>query len=325
MKGALRLGRRPWLGAPSVASTVRIQAPEPFDFALTVRHQTYYRGRAGADLYADGAYYRALRRRGDVLVVRVRPADGLLEVALPAGGSDDEIAWAVGEVQRLLGFDADLAGFYARLAGDPVLAGTVDALRGLRPSRTETVFEALVMAIAAQQISSIVARVIRDGLLESYGVRLEVDGHELHAFPTPETLANAGVDGLRAHKLSGRKAEYIHGIAEQTIDGTIDDGRLGAMDDEDAVAALTSVRGVGRWTAQWVLMRALGRADVLPEVDLALKREISELYFGGKPVDDEDIAELARERWAPYRGLATTYLFAHLRQERARQRGDAAV
>ncbi len=64
-------------------------------------------------------------------------------------------------------------------------------------------------------------------------------------------------------------------------------------------------------------MRALGRPDVLPEGDLALKRVVSELYFGGEPMDDRGLADFALERWSPYRGLATTYLFAHLRQARA--------
>ncbi|MCH7608200.1 MAG: DNA-3-methyladenine glycosylase 2 family protein [Chloroflexi bacterium] len=304
----------------------RIKAPQPFDFDLTVRHQTYYRGRAGADLYAGGAYYRALRRPdGGAFAVRVAPAgDGWLDVSLPTGGVASDLALATGVVPRLLGFEADLPGFYARIAADPVLAATVGALHGLRPARAESVFEALVMAIAAQQISSAVARVIRDGLMVSYGTLLQAGGHELHAFPTPETLVAAGIDGLRAHKLSLRKAEYIHGIAEQTLDGTIDDARLGAMDDEEAIAALTSVRGVGRWTAQWVLIRALGRPDVLPEGDLALKRVVGELYFGGEPVDERRLTGFAMERWSPYRGLATTYLFAHLRQQRAGLQGDAA-
>ncbi|MCH7655729.1 MAG: DNA-3-methyladenine glycosylase 2 family protein [Chloroflexi bacterium] len=303
--------------------TARIQAPEPFDFDLTVEHQTYYRGRAGADLYADGAYYRALRRPGGgAFAVRAAPAgDGFLDVRLPAGGSASDLALAVEAVPRLLGFEADLPGFYARLASDPVLASTLGALHGLRPARAETVFEALVMAVAAQQISGAVARVIRDGLMVSYGTRLEADGHELHAFPTPEALVATGVDGLRAHKLSWRKSEYIHGIAVQTLEGAIDDERLGAMDDDEAIAALTSVRGVGRWTAQWVLIRALGRPDVLPEGDLALKRVVSELYFGGEPMHERRLAEFAQERWSPYRGLVTTYLFAQLRRARAAAAG----
>ena len=302
-----------------MASTIRIQAPEPFDFDLTVRDLADYPGRARADLYAGGAYYRALRKPGgDALAVRVTPTgDGSLEVALPAGGSASDLALAAEAVPRSLGFEADLVGFYERVAADPVLTGIVGAFWGLRPAATETVLEALVMAIAAQQISGAVARVIRDGLMGSYGTYIEADGHQLYAFPAPQALAAAGVESLRAHKLSGRKAEYIHGIAEQTIAGAIDDARLAAMDDESAIAALTSVRGVGRWTAQWVLMGALGRADIFTEGDLALNRAVSELYFGGAPIGERQLAEFAMESWSPYRGLATTYLFAHLRRARA--------
>ena len=103
------------------------------------------------------------------------------------------------------------------------------------------------------------------------------------------------------------------------IDGAIEDHRLEGMDDGTAVAELTAVRGVGRWTAQWVLMRALGRTDVLPEGDLALRRVVSQLYYGGASIGEQQIAGVAMEHWHPYRGLATTYLFANLRRERVEQ------
>ncbi len=85
-----------------MASTKRIQAPQPFDFDLTVRHQTYYRGRAGADLYAGGAYYRGLRRPGGgAFAARVAPAgEGWLDVSLPAGGSEADLTLAAQAVPQ---------------------------------------------------------------------------------------------------------------------------------------------------------------------------------------------------------------------------------
>ena len=138
----------------------------------------------------------------------------------------------------------------------------------------------------------------------------------LHAFPTPQSLIDAGADGLRAQKLSARKAEYILDTAERTLSGSIDPDRLGALGDEEAIAELVAVRGIGRWTAEWVLMRALGRQDILPAGDLALRRVVSELYFDGNGITEQELAAFGLERWSPYRGLATTYLFAVLRQQR---------
>ncbi len=300
-------------------SFIRVPAPDPFDFDLTVGHQTYYRGRAGSDLFADGVYYRAAWAPSGPLVMAVRPSpDGAaVDVSLPNGGPDGALEAAAAEAARLLGFDVGLGGFYDILADDPVLSGAIGHLRGLRLTRSESVYEAMVQAVAGQQISGAVARVIRDGLVTAYGAALEADGHVVHAFPRPETIAQAGADALRALKLSARKAEYIIGISQRAVDGELDHERLDALSDEEVIAQLSAIRGVGRWTVQWVLMRALGRVDVLPAGDLALQRTIGELYFGGRRLTEQELDAFAAERWKPYRGLATAYLFAHLRQQRA--------
>ena len=304
-----------------------VAVPQPFDFHLTVGHQTYYRGRAGADLYVGGTYYRALHHDGRVLAAAARPVeDGLaLQVRLPNGGSQADLAFATERMVELLGLGADLAGFYRMLADDTVLAQATASLAGLRPSRTESVFEALVMAIVAQQISAVIARMIRESLVTTYGTPVEADGHTLYAFPKPESLLRATVEELRGLKLSGRKIEYIQDCAGRTVEGLIDPARLGSMDDEEAIAEMTKVRGIGRWTAEWVLMRALGRLDVLPAGDLALRRVVSELYLEGAAITEKELADFAAERWRPYRGLATTYLFAYLRQQRVAKEAAKAA
>ena len=178
--------------------STRIPLPDPFDFHLTASHQTYFRERAGADLYVDGTYYRALRKGPDVLAAAARPEGGQLTVSLPAGATEDEVAFAAAAMARLLAFDVDLGGFYAMLAGDPVLSVAVGGLRGLRPPRSETVFEALVMAIVAQQISSVVARVIRDGLVGTYGTPVEADGRRVRSGHGPAYAGRgAGAGTLR--------------------------------------------------------------------------------------------------------------------------------
>lgn len=304
-----------------------IPFPQPFDFHLTLGHQTHYRGRAGADLYADGAYYRALRYAGQPLAVVVRPAEGgdALEVGLPNGGPDSPpeaaLAFASERMTEMLGLDVDLSGFYGMLEGDPVLSAAVGSLAGLRPTRSESVFEALVMAIVAQQISAVIARIIRESLVAGYGTPVEADGHTLYAFPEPQALLSATPEELRAHKLSGRKVEYIQDCARRTAEGLLDQERLAAMEDEAVVEELVKVRGIGRWTAEWVLMRALGRLDVLPAGDVALRKVVSELYFQGETITEKQLAEFGMERWHPYRGLATTYLFAYLRQQRVAKEG----
>ena len=293
-----------------------IPAPQPFDFALTAGHQTSYRGMAGSDLLADGVYYRALWLDGEPLGVAARPVAAGIEVSLP-DGSPAALDAAAERVAWLLGLDVEMDGFYEMLANDPVLSDAVGALRGLRHTRTETVWEALVHAVVGQQVSSVVARVIRDGIVQEYGTEVRMGGHTVYAFPRPRTLLEAGADALRMLKLSARKAEYVLGIAEAALRGDLDYETIAPMSDEEAVAALSGIRGVGRWTAQWTLMRALGRVDALPAGDLALQRVVGEHYFGGKRLTEQELEEFAEERWKPYRGLAVTYLFSRIRQERA--------
>jgi DNA-3-methyladenine glycosylase II len=298
--------------------------PEPFDFHLTVGHQTHFMGRAGADLYADGTYYRALRRGNDIIVAAARPTeDAQLEVRLLSVGGEPELAFASEAMVHLLALDIDLTGFYSMLEHDEALSEAVGGMRGLRPPRAESIFEALVVAIIGQQISANVARVIREGLIEAYGVPVDAEGHTLYAFPTPESLNNATPDELRGHKLSARKVEYVQDTARRTLEGELEIERFVDMDNEQVIAELTKVRGIGRWSAEWMLMRALGRVDVLPAGDLALRRVVSDLYFDGATITEAELSAFGKERWVPYRGIATTYLFSHLRQQRLAKGGEA--
>ena len=298
------------------ATTKVIPAPRPFDFALTAAHQTNYRGAAGSDLFVDGAYYRALWVDDAPLGVAARPVADGIEVSLPNGGPARTLDVAAGRVAWLLGLDVEMDGFYELLANDPVLSDAVGSLRGLRHTRTETVWEALVHAVVGQQVSGIVARVIRDGIVREYGTEVRMDGHVVHAFPRPGTLLEAGHDALRALKLSARKAEYVLGIAETALRGDLDHETLAPLSDEEAIAVLSGIRGVGRWTAQWTLMRALGRVDALPAGDLALQRVVGDHYFDGRRLTEQELEDFAETRWKPWRGLAVTYLFSRIRQER---------
>ena len=114
------------------------------------------------------------------------------------------------------------------------------------------------------------------------------------------------MEELRGLKLSQRKAEYLHGLALAELDtpGGLD--RVRELEDDEVIKEVTSLRGVGMWSAQWVLSRALGRPDAFPAGDLALKRIVSQLYFGGAALTDVELGEFSL-RWSPYRSLATSY------------------
>lgn len=237
-----------------------------------------------------------------------------LDIRLGPGSRTADLGFVANTIRRMLALDLDLPGFYDRVKEDAELSTATSLLDGLRPTQTETIFEALVEAVIGQQISSNVANRIRDSLVERYGVIAEMDGVEFFAYPRPEVLLETPTEDLRNMSLSFRKVEYIKDIALRSINGQLDFRSMGydAMIDE-----MTKVRGVGRWTAEWTALRSMGEADAFPAGDLALNRMVSELYFDQAPISEPELREFALKNWAPYRGLATTYLFARLRQKRS--------
>lgn len=297
--------------------TVLLHPKPPFDFGLTAENQPYFRKGAADD--ADGGVYQRLLDLGDRLVLATaRPAGDVEAPAVAVELAGDGLTAADVEqgrelMARLLGTEQDLTGFYGMAAGDPVMAGLVARFYGMHLPRAGSVFEALTQAVLGQQLAASVARVIRGLLIETYGARETFDGQEYYAFPRPAAIAGASIEELRRLKLSQRKAEYLQGMAREELarPGGLD-AALGPLSDEEVVRELTALRGVGKWTAEWVLTRALGRDDAFPVGDLALRRVAARLYFAGAALTDGELAELAR-RWMPYRSWATHYLFAALR------------
>jgi len=291
----------------------------PLDFDLTLQRYRLW-GIDPANVYADGAFHRVARAGGSAVPFRLT-ASGSAErpavTATFAGPDTPERRQAVrAETRRLLGLDADLGGFYARAAGDPVLARLVEPLFGLRPSVTPDPFEMLVGAIAAQQVNLTFAFATRARLVRRFGEPWTIDGVTVHAFPSPEAVAGVDVTTLRAMQFSTRKAEYLIGLAGAIADGKLDLAGLAHVPDDEVIARLTALRGLGRWTAEWFLARGLGRPDVCPAGDLGVRRAVEALCFRGRTCDTARVRRRALA-WRPYRSLAVHYLLAGLRRARA--------
>ena len=289
----------------------------PFDFELTAGYLTYFQGRYATDSLVDGVYRRLLDLDGQLVLASVSSLGSLEKPELSAelqgeGLTSDNVEVATDKVAWILGVGQELEPFYASAQGDPAMAAITQRFHGLHMPHTASVFEALVLAILGQQIATNVARIIRTLLIETYGPRQTIDGETYYAFPRPETLAALRVEDLRGMKLSQRKAEYVHGIACTALDDPEFIEGLHHLDDDAVVRQITSLRGVGNWTAQWLLIRALGRSDALPLGDLALRRVVSRLYFHDEPLNDTQVEEFCR-RWSPYRTYATTYMFTAMR------------
>ena len=292
----------------------------PYDFDLTAGYASNYRGRYGADIFEGGAYRRLLDIGGQLALAVVRSTGTLespcLEVELKGDSLDDAtVSEARNQIVRLLGIEGDLAPFYDMALGGPHLSPFARGLRGLHLPLAVSTYEALILAILGQQISTHVARMLRTLLIETYGSNRQIEGETYYTFPRPEKVVEVGADGLRAIKFSVRKAEYIIDISSRVVSGELDLDSLRHQSSDEAIDKLTSIRGVGPWTAHWLLIRALGHADGFPHGDLALQRTMGLLINGGVPMSAQDALDYS-ERWSPYRSYVTTYLFAATRSDR---------
>ena len=294
--------------ARAMERRLRIPLAPPYDFALTASFFARFDTEI-VDRFSDGVFRRALWVKGRAMAVRVRPAPRSLAVRLAgARVTAADVAAVRRTVTRMFGVGQDLAGFYRMARRDPVLARTLPRLRGLYVASYASLFEALVIAILSQQITVRFANALKGRLVEAYGTRVRLGGETLWAFPRPEDLAEAKVAHLRGMQLSTRKGEYVVGLARAFTHGAWDDAGLAALDDEAFVRRVATLRGLGRWSAEWALIRALGRPDLLPADDVGVQRAISEGYFRGRKVTPRMVDRFG-QRWRPYRSLAISYLF----------------
>ena len=188
---------------------------------------------------------------------------------------------------------------------DPVLARIIDRDPTFDPRAwldelpPMDIFGAALFQITGQQLSVAATR-------RTIGrIELLFGGH----LPSPAELLSVEPIQLRAAGLSRRKVDTLRDLAERLSDGRLDADALAELPDEDFITALTAISGIGPWTAQGVLLVALGREDVVLPGDLALRKAIRDTYqLDGLPSEDEVVA--IAEKWRPFRSLATSYLFS---------------
>ncbi len=178
----------------------------------------------------------------------------------------------------------------------------VDGLGDLRPGRPDDHYGALVRSIVGQQLSTSAARAIYGRLTDRYGGRT----------PTPVEVLEDDPEELRAAAgLSRAKVSFLRSLAEHVIDGELELERLDELPDDEVIAALVAVKGLGTWSAHMFLMFHLQRADVLPVGDLGIRRAIM-IRYGLPQLPAPAEMEKIAEPWRPYRTLACRYLWRSL-------------
>lgn len=184
---------------------------------------------------------------------------------------------------------------------DPVMAALVDALGPIQPRPPQPGhFEALCRAIVYQQLSGRAASTIFSRLRAHFG-----DGSP---FPQPAEILRTPPEQLRAAGLSRQKIASLHSLAEHFVAGDLDERGLDHWPDEEVIAHLTRVRGIGRWTAEMFLIFQLHRPDVLPVGDLGINRAIMKRYRLASMPRPEQVRAIGAP-WRPHATVACLYLW----------------
>lgn len=211
-------------------------------------------------------------------------------------------------VAKMFGVDRDLEPFYKLAEGEPSISQLARQFKAVKPPRYPNLFEALVNAVACQQISLDAGIAILGRLINTHGKKfVDASGAAMSAFPLPEDLLDVDETEFKKLGFSYQKARSIKAIAFVAVSGELKTNKLESLSNQAALDALLKLRGIGRWSAEYVLLRGLGRLDVFPGDDVGGQNNLRQLLGLEVRPGYETIKKLIGA-WQPYAG----FIYFHL-------------
>ncbi len=279
----------------------------PFDLRLTV---SALRRLPHAALYPlvgeQWRFVAALPSGHHLLAVRAHAADDDAAVAAvecaaldgALGGEDAAAASAL--VAWMLAVQRDLTPLHALVADDATLGPLAQRLAGMKPPRFASLWEAFCQIVPFQQVSLSAAIATLNRFVMALGPELAYDGQRYWGVPTPQRTLATSQEELRACGLSAAKAQTLRRLAERALAGELDASDFTSLSDEAAIARLTRLPGIGRWSAQVALLRGLGRLSVFPAGDSGAARGLRDLF--PQHAQPDAAAQALLERLGDWRG-----------------------
>jgi len=280
--------------------SIRVQAPYRLD--LTVNVLRRLSSNRVDVLTPKGEYLRVLGSVAEPVIVHARQASPET-LSILIEGDRREHPRLLALVRRMLGLEIDLTRFYHAASGIPWLHPLAFRMRGVRPPRYPTLWEACVNAIVFQQVSLVAASTIMGRFTLALGEPVEHGGVRLYHFPGMEQVQRAPDRLLRGAGLSAAKLATLRRVADALEGGQLDEVGMEELPSPEAAAQLRGIKGIGPWTAAVILLRGLGRLDVFPTNDTSVARNLA-LVGGSAP---HDVAAVL-EALGPERGM----LYYHL-------------
>ncbi|KGR76150.1 DNA-3-methyladenine glycosylase family protein [Ureibacillus sinduriensis] len=261
----------------------------------------------------DGYLYKLIKIKDELVLLKIGEAANLIRVEFPASAPTLEARRkAATYLWEWFDLSQELEPFYEMASSNMILHKIVDEYRGLRLIGIPDLFEALTWAILGQQINLAFAYTLKKRFVEEYGESLTFEGSTYWLFPEYKAIANCSIGDLKMLQFSTRKAEYIIGIAQLMTSGKIrKEDLLHLKDYQQIKQSLTAIRGVGAWTADYVMMKCLHFTSAFPIADVGLHNALKiQLGLERKPTLEE--IEVLAKNWEGWQAYATFYLWRSL-------------
>ncbi len=299
-----------------VRRSVELIPVPPYDFKVALAYvatsPSAVLERASVD---EGTYRRAVALLGRDILLSLRSIGEVSQprLVLDIHGDtpiDDALESAAISLVRhifTLDVDAEVVSTFANLAElDPIFGTLLRRLHSIRPILIPDPFEALIWAVIGQQINVTFARKLKLALVDLCSRHLATATGTYALAPEPADIAALDAEQLQSRQFSRQKVVYVLELSRAVADGELQLPNLASLPQEEAVAILTRFKGVGRWTAEYVLMRGLGMRDSLPAGDLGLRAIIGRWYGLGRHASESEVRLIA-ENWLGWRGWAAFY------------------
>ncbi|CAM3939949.1 DNA-3-methyladenine glycosylase family protein [Mesobacillus zeae] len=261
----------------------------------------------------EGSVYKLIKVKESLILCKIGFINNVIKVEFPIGPPSIHFRKKAAEyIWEWYDLDQDLGAFYQVANQDKVLKNLAHKYYGLRIMCIPDLFEALVWAIMGQQINLTFAYTLKKRFVEQFGESLTFEGDTFWLFPSFEKIALINVDDLRKLQFTSRKAEYIIDIAKAMINGELTkELLLQKKDDQQIQWSLMRIRGIGPWTADYVMMKCLHYTSSFPVADVGLHNALRNLLDLERKPTIEEIEKYAAD-WEGWQAYATYYLWRSL-------------
>jgi DNA-3-methyladenine glycosylase II len=288
----------------------------PFRLDLTV-WTLRRRQKNQIDKWSEGKYSRVLVINNTAVLCQVTQTNNKLKVTTKSDSTlINSREFIEDTLKTMLGIDIDTSGFLSLAQSNAKLSALAQDFTGMKPPRFPTLFEALVNAISCQQVSLDLGILLLNRLCEKFGKKFTDGKDTQYAFPRPEDLEHVSEDDIKQLGFSYQKSRAILGLSQLLLDKTLSFEKVNELSNEEAATYFTNIKGIGRWSAEYAMLRGLGRLDILPGDDVGAQKNLKQLFCLEKRPNYEEIKELTSP-WQPYAGL----IYFHLLLEKLQEKG----